>query len=109
MLLLCALILRAVSLEFRSKVQAPRWRRLWDLMFFVGSTLAPFLFGIAVGNMMLGVPLNEHHEFVGSIKQLLNPYALSVGVMAVLAFAMHGSIYLYLKTEGDFQIVVEHG
>ena len=103
MLLLCALILRAVSLEFRSKVHSPGWRRLWDGLFFLGSTLATFLFGVAVGNMMLGVPLNADHEFIGTFRGLLNPYSLAVGVMAIFAFAMHGAIYLYLKTEGEFQ------
>ncbi len=103
MLLLCALILRAVSLEFRSKVQSMRWRKVWDLLFFVGSTLATFLFGVAVGNMMLGVPLDEDHEYVGSMQHLLNPYALAVGLMAIFAFAMHGAIYLFLKTEGELQ------
>jgi len=103
MLLLCALILRAVSLEFRSKVVSPRWRRTWDGLFFLGSALATCLFGIAVGNMMLGVPLDGDHEFMGTFIGLLNPYALVVGVLGLLAFAMHGSIYLYLKTEGEFQ------
>ena len=103
MLLLCALILRAVSLEFRSKVHSPGWRTVWDILFFVGSSLATLLFGIAVGNMMLGVPLDEHHEYIGGFFNLLNPYSIATGLMAVSAFAMHGSIYLYLKTEGDFQ------
>lgn len=103
MLLLFALILRAVSMEFRSKVKSPVWRRAWDMLFFTGSTLATFLFGVAVGNMMLGVPLDEHHEFVGTIYGLLNPYSLFVGVMAICAFALRGSMYLYLKTEGEFQ------
>lgn len=103
MLLLCMLILRAVSLEFRSKVESPRWRRVWDILFFVGSTGATFLFGVAAGNMMLGIPLDEHHEFVGTIGGLLNPYSLVVGVLGVFAFALHGAIYLYLKTEDDFQ------
>jgi cytochrome d ubiquinol oxidase subunit II len=103
MLLLCALILRAVSLEFRSKVQSSRWRSVWDKLFFVGSTLATLLFGVAVGNMMLGIPLDDRHEYVGNFVSLLNPYSIAVGLMAVAAFAMHGSIYLYLKTEGEFQ------
>lgn len=103
MLLLFALILRAVSLEFRSKVVSDVWRKVWDYLFFVGSTLATVLFGVAVGNMMLGVPLDEHHEFTGTLASLLNPYSLVVGVLGVSAFAMHGSIYLYLKTEGDLQ------
>lgn len=103
MLLLCALILRAVSLEFRSKVQSLAWRRAWDWAFFLGSTLATFLYGVAVGNLMPGIPLDAHHEYIGRFAELLNPYALSVGVMAVSAFALHGSIFLYLKTEGEFQ------
>ncbi|MEM6473371.1 MAG: cytochrome d ubiquinol oxidase subunit II [Planctomycetota bacterium] len=103
MLLLCALILRAVSLEFRSKVYSSGWRRVWDLLFFLGSTLATFLFGVAVGNLLVGISLDEHHEFSGSLTELLNPYSLVVGVLAVAAFAMHGSIYLYLKTEGELQ------
>ncbi|MEO0964050.1 MAG: cytochrome d ubiquinol oxidase subunit II [Planctomycetota bacterium] len=103
MLLLVSLILRAVSLEFRSKVESPRWRRVWDGAFFLGSVLATLLFGVAVGNMMLGIPLDTQHEFAGTFLGLLNPYAIVVGMMGVAAFAMHGAIYLYLKTEGDFQ------
>ncbi|MFN3189990.1 MAG: cytochrome d ubiquinol oxidase subunit II [Aureliella sp.] len=103
MLLLCALIVRAVSLEFRSKVYSHGWRRLWDWLFFASSTLATLLYGVAVGNMMLGIPLDEHYEFSGSLFGLLNPYSLVVGILAVSAFAMHGSIYLYLKTEGELQ------
>lgn len=103
MLLLFALILRAVSLEFRSKVKGSMWRQVWDYLFFTGSTLATFLYGVAVGNMMLGIPLDAHHEFTGHLLGLLNPYSLCVGLMAIIAFALHGSIYLYLKTEGDFQ------
>lgn len=103
MLLLCALILRAVSLEFRSKVYSEGWRRVWDWLFFAGSALATVLFGVAVGNLLQGIALDEHYEFVGSLRDLVNPYALVVGVLALAAFAMHGSIYLYLKTEGDLQ------
>jgi len=103
MLLLCALISRAVSLEFRSKVESPGWRRVWDWAFFAGSCVATLLFGVAVGNMMRGIPLDEHHEFVGSFVGMLNPYSITVGVMGVAAFAMHGAIYLYLKTEDEFQ------
>lgn len=103
MLLLCALILRAVTLEFRSKVHSTAWRTVWDVLFFVGSLLATFLFGVAVGNLMLGIPLDENHEFTGSFVQLLNGYSLVAGLLAICAFAMHGAIYLSLKTEGDFQ------
>lgn len=103
MLLLCALILRAVSLEFRSKVHQPKWRTMWDFLFFLGSTLATFLFGVAAGNLMQGIPLDPHHEFVGTFLGLLNPYSIVVGILGVFAFALHGAIYIYLKTEGELQ------
>lgn len=103
MLLLAALIFRAVSMEFRSKVESDRWRRFWDFSFFGGSTAATLLFGVAVGNAMLGVPLDALGNFTGGLRDQLNPYAMLVGSMTVTLFAMHGGLFLYLKTEGDFQ------
>lgn len=103
MLLLFALIFRAVSLEFRSKVGGAGWRRLWDVAFSLASGTATFLMGVAVGNAMRGMPIGADFEFQGGLADLLHPYALLVGVLAVAVFAMHGSIYLYLKTEGDLQ------
>jgi cytochrome d ubiquinol oxidase subunit II len=103
MMLLFALILRGVSMEFRSKKENPVWRRFWDISFFVASTLATFLFGVAIGNAMRGMPIGEDKEFTGTFVDLLHPYALLVGLFAIATFAMHGSIYLYLKTEGDLQ------
>lgn len=103
MLLLVALILRAVSLEFRSKVASASWRALWDWAFFAGSTLATFLFGVAVGNAMLGLPLDPEGNFRGTVLDQLTPYPILVGLMSVALFAMHGGLFLYLKTEGEFQ------
>ncbi|QDU32539.1 Cytochrome bd-I ubiquinol oxidase subunit 2 [Poriferisphaera corsica] len=103
MLLLFALIFRAVSIEFRSKQKLSLWRHFWDFCFSASSALATFLFGVAVGISMIGIPLNERFIFTGNIFHLLHPYALCVGVLAVAVFAMHGSIYLYLKTEGELQ------
>lgn len=103
MLLLFALILRAVALEFRSKRESPRWRRLWDWGFFGGSALASLLFGVAVGNAMRGVALDARGAFTGGIADQLHPYALLVGLMTVALFALHGGLYLYLKTEGDLK------
>ena len=102
-LLLFALIFRAVSMEFRSKRPAPVWRRFWDGSFFVASTTATFLFGVAVGDSMQGLPIGADMEFAGSLGDLLRPYALLVGALAVATFAMHGAIYLYLKTDGALQ------
>ncbi len=101
MLVLLALILRAVSLEFRSKVGSPRWRAAWDGGFFGSSLLATVLFGAGVGNAVRGVPLDERGVYAGGFADLLNPYALGVGVLAVCLLLMHGSMYLALKTEGD--------
>ena len=116
-LLLFALIFRAVSMEFRSKRPSRFWRGAWDKAFFVSSFTATLLFGVAVGNMMQGLPLvdrvaanidtgnriAERWISEGTFLELLNPYALLVGFLAVSLFVMHGSIYLYLKTEGDLQ------
>lgn len=103
MLLLCALIFRAVSLEFRSKVSSESWRRGWDWAFFGSSLLATLLFGVAIGNAMWGIPLDERGLFVGSFFGLLGPYQLLVGLLAVSMFAMHGTIFLFLKTGGAVQ------
>jgi cytochrome d ubiquinol oxidase subunit II len=103
MALLFALIFRAVSMEFRSKRPSPTWRKFWDFAFFGGSTLATLLYGIAVGNAMQGMPIGPDKEFKGTTLDLLRPYPILVGVFAVATFAMHGSLYLNLKTEGDLQ------
>jgi len=103
MVLLFALIFRAVSMEFRSKHDSPAWRSFWDVSFCVASTVATLLFGVAVGNAMRGMPIGADMEFQGTFLGLLHPYCLLVGLFAVATFAMHGSIYLYLKTEGELQ------
>lgn len=103
MLLLFALIGRAVSLEFRSKQESPRWRAAWDRAFFVSSAAAPFLFGVAVGNAILGVPLDARGVYIGGLADLLTPYPLLVGALVVALFAMHGAIFLHLKTDGAVQ------
>ena len=102
-LVLFGLILRAVSMEFRGKVDVSAWRRFWDVAFFAGSTLATLIFGVAVGNCIKGIALDDHYDYTGGLMELLNPYALAVGVFAVAMFAMHGTLYLYLKTAGDMQ------
>ena len=104
MLLLLALILRAVSIEFRSKQPMPRWRSTWDVLFAVGSVLSALLIGVAMGNVVQGIPLNEQGDFTGTFLSLLNPYALLLGVTTVALFTMHGAIFLTLKTEGIMQV-----
>jgi cytochrome d ubiquinol oxidase subunit II len=101
MLLLVGLIFRAVAIEFRSKRQSPRWRKMWDVSFSVSSIMSALLIGIALGNIAWGIPLNSEHEFVGSFFGLLHPYALLTGITTVALFAMHGAIYASMKTEGE--------
>ena len=106
MLLLFALIFRAVAIEFRSKEPWPWWRQWWDRGFSVGSTAAALLIGVAMGNIVWGIPLNAAGEFTGSFLGLLHPYALLTGVTTVALFMMHGAIYLHMKTEGRLQVRV---
>ena len=103
MLLLFALIFRAVSIEFRSKEENPNWRRFWDTAFSIGSILAALLFGIAIGNVVMGFEIGSDMEYAGSFLDLVTPYTVLAGVFNLSMFAMHGAIYLNLKTEGDLQ------
>lgn len=106
MLLLCSLIFRAVAIEFRSKEPWPWWRTMWDWAFFGGSVLSSFLIGVAMGNIVRGIPLDADHEFAGTLAGLLNPYSVFLGVTTVVLFAMHGAIYLVMKNDGELQRIV---
>lgn len=99
MLVLLGLILRAVSIEFRSKVESPVWRNVWDWGFWLGSLLPALLYGVAVGNVVRGVSLNARFDFAGTFFDLLNPYALAVGLLGLTMFVIHGALYIALKTD----------
>ena len=100
MLLLLALIARAVSVEYRFQVESPGARRFFDAAFGVGSLLPAVLFGVAVGNVLRGVPVTAEREWAGSFLGLLNPYAVLVGLVTLALFTLHGALFLRLKTEG---------
>ena len=101
-LLLVALVLRAVSFEFRGKVASPRWRRCWDVAFGVGSLVPALLFGVAVGNVLRGLEMDA--TGIGTtLPGLLNPFALLIGVLGLVMFVLHGATWLGLKTEGALQ------
>ncbi len=106
MLLLVALIFRAVAIEFRSKEKWGWWRQMWDVAFAGGSVLSAFLIGVAMGNIVQGIALDADHEYAGTFLDLLNPYAIWMGVTTVILFAMHGAIYLAMKTEGELQAII---
>jgi cytochrome d ubiquinol oxidase subunit II len=101
MMLLFALIFRAVAIEFRSKKPQAWWRKFWDVSFSVSSIVSGLLVGIALGNIAQGIPLDNNYEYAGTFLGLLNPYALLVGITTVALFMMHGSIYLAMKTENE--------
>jgi cytochrome d ubiquinol oxidase subunit II len=101
MLVLFALILRAVSLEFRAHDAARRG--LWEAAFIVGSFLPALLFGVALGNVVVGIPLDARTEFAGSFFTLFRPLPLAFGVLGLCAFLLHGSAYAGLKTEGSLR------
>jgi cytochrome bd ubiquinol oxidase subunit II len=106
MLVLFSLIFRAVSLDFRK--HDPAWSGVWDWAFFLGSALPALLFGVAVGNIALGVPLDASGEFAGNFFTLLgfwggtfNPVPLCVGVLGLGMFLLQGSSWVALKAEGE--------
>ncbi|MBM4395035.1 MAG: cytochrome d ubiquinol oxidase subunit II, partial [Deltaproteobacteria bacterium] len=101
LLLLLALIVRAVSIEYRNVVDSPRWRRAWDWGFGIGSLLPSILFGVAVGNVMRGLPIDAAGDFRGTFLGLLNPYSVLFGLLSLAMFVLHGAIWLAMKTDGD--------
>lgn len=101
MILLTGLIFRAVAIEVRSKRPMAWWRWIWDVLFSFASFIIALALGITMGNLIRGIPLNEHKEFIGDLASLLDPYVFLVGIMTVALFFMHGAIYILMKTEGQ--------
>jgi cytochrome bd ubiquinol oxidase subunit II len=103
LLILVALIVRGVCFEFRGKVDSPRWRSRWDIAIFAGSVLPAVLWGVAFANIVRGVPLNAAHVYTGNLLTLLNWYGLLGGLTTLSLFALHGAIFLALKTDGEMR------
>src|SRR4030067_3162997 len=98
-LLLFSLIFRAISIEFRNKVISEAWKRLWDWGFGVGSLSAALLFGIMLGNILQGLPVNEEHLVAIQSLPLFNAYSVFIGVLVLTLFTMHGASYMTLKAD----------
>jgi cytochrome d ubiquinol oxidase subunit II len=103
MLLLFALIIRGISFEFRGKVDASWWRKLWDGCLFIGSFLPALLLGVAFANIFAGIPIDKDGILHGNLFTLLNPYGLLGGILFVLLFAVHGALWLSTKSQGELQ------
>lgn len=104
-IILFALILRPVGFKYRSKKQSPHWRSGWDWALFIGGFVPALIFGVAVGNVLQGVPFrfSDHLQifYEGNLFGLLNPFALLCGLLSVAMLTMHGAAWLLLKTTGD--------
>ena len=103
MLILFTLILRGVAFEFRSKVDSPGWRKLWDICAFVGSIAPAILFGVAFANIFRGIPIDGDGVYQGTLFTLLNPYGLLGGILFLVLFLVHGALWLAIRSEGDLQ------
>ncbi len=101
LLLLFALIFRAVAFEFRSKIDCSCWRKTWDTVLFLGNFLPALLLGVFFSNLFLGIPIDVDGVYHGNLLKLLSPFGLIGGVLFVLIFAIHGGIWLALKSSGD--------
>jgi cytochrome d ubiquinol oxidase subunit II len=103
-LILLALIVRGVGFEFRRKVDAPGWRTACDAAIFIGSALPALLWGVALTNIIQGVPIDARKQFTGTLLTLLNPHALLGGLVSLLVFTLHGAAFLALRTDGDLRL-----
>jgi len=101
LIILVALIVRALGFDYRGKVDDPVWRSRWDIAIFVGSALPALLWGVALTNVVMGLPIDAKKEYTGNFFTLLNPVGLLGGLTTVALFLTHGAIFIALKTEGD--------
>lgn len=107
LLVLVGLIVRPVGFKYRSKIDSSKWRALWDLALFIGGFVPALVFGIAMGNVLQGVPFYFDETlrafYNGSLISLFNPFALLCGLLSVTMLCMHGATFLGIKTTGEVQ------
>ena len=102
MLVLFGLIVRAISLEFRHHDHG--WAKLYDVCFFLGSLVPALLFGVAVGNVVHGLPLSAAGDYTGSFFGLLNPFSLLIGILGLAQFILQGLVWLGIKAPTDTEV-----
>ncbi|MGW4388068.1 cytochrome d ubiquinol oxidase subunit II [Streptomyces sp. NPDC004685] len=103
MILVC-LIVRGVAFEYRAKRPEEKWQTNWEHAIFWTSLIPAVLWGVAFGNIVRGVKIDAHKEFVGSFWDLLNPYAILGGLVTLTLFTFHGAVFASLKTVGDIRV-----
>jgi cytochrome d ubiquinol oxidase subunit II len=102
-LVLWLLLLRGLGIEFRHQIDSELWRHAWDVTFSLASLLLALLFGVALGNVLRGLPLDANGEFQGTFALMLNPFATLGGVLSVAVLSLHGAGWIALKTDGELQ------
>ncbi|TCV98017.1 cytochrome d ubiquinol oxidase subunit II [Biostraticola tofi] len=109
-LVLASLFFRPVGFDYRSKIEDPRWRNMWDWGIFIGSFVPPLVIGVAFGNLLQGVPFHVDEYlrlfYTGNFFQLLNPFGLLAGIVSLSMFLSHGGTYLQMRTSGDMLVRV---
>ncbi|GAA2541093.1 MULTISPECIES: cytochrome d ubiquinol oxidase subunit II [Streptomyces] len=103
LLILVCLIIRGVAFEYRVKRPEERWQRNWETAIFWTSLIPAFLWGVAFGNIVRGVKIDAEFEYVGTVWDLLNPYALLGGLVTLTLFTFHGTVFTALKTVGEIR------
>lgn len=99
-LLLVALIVRVLAIEWRVKLDSPRWKLWCDRVLVVSSYVAPLVIAIALANVVRGIPLDENSDFTGTVLDLFNPYAVTGGLAVLSIFMLHGATFLGLRSTG---------
>lgn len=103
LLVLLALMFRGVSFEYRGKRETPRWRAGWSWALTIGSAVAPLLIGVALGDLLTGLPINSGRDFTGDFFDLLTGYGLMTGVTLLVLCLLHGATFLALRTTGEIR------
>ena len=103
LLILVLLLTRVLSFEWRAKADSPRWRAVWTWLNTIGSVGAPLLWGIALASLLHGVPIASDQSFAGDLGDLFSAYTVLAGIALCLLFALHGAVYLTLRTLGDLR------
>lgn len=107
-LVLAALFFRPVGFDYRSKLENPKWRNMWDWGLFIGGFVPPLVIGVAFGNLLLGVPFEvnklQYLTYTGNLFGLLNPYGLLAGVVSLMMIVTHGATYLQMRTTGELHL-----
>ncbi len=110
---LWTIFLRAPAFDYRSKIESAKWRLIWDYVLLIGSSVPPLLFGVAFGNLLLGIPfhfdnnmrlINDANSSISGFLHLISPFSLLCGILALSMTSAHGGIYLCIRTEKEMQV-----